>query len=138
MHATYLDNLSCLANVCRRDIPIPISLIHPRWQFKAPEIVTHWEISLDPSISVEDYQNLNAAEGSSDSDSDDGSSSNGGDNIETSTEQQGSLLGDKFKRRSAALIEKITLNSMEYYKKIRDAHQAEEFAREQAILMARL
>ena len=127
-----------LYHICRRDIPIPISLIHPRWLFKAPEVVAHWEMSLDPSISVEDYQNLNATEGSSDSDSDDSSSSNRGDNIKTSTEQQGSLLGDKFKRRGAALIEKTTLNSMEYHKKIRDAHQAEEFAREQAILMARL
>ena len=76
-------------------------------------VVRAYPGSLDPSISVEDYQKLNAVEGSSDSDSDDSSSSDGGDNIETSTEQQGSLLGDNFKRRGAAHIEKTILNSMD-------------------------
>ncbi|KAL2047097.1 hypothetical protein N7G274_001116 [Stereocaulon virgatum] len=47
-----------LFDLLPQDIPIPLSLIHPRWLFNAPELVERWEMSLGPSIAIEEDQDL--------------------------------------------------------------------------------
>ncbi|KAK0516443.1 hypothetical protein JMJ35_001046, partial [Cladonia borealis] len=57
-----------LFEIVEQDTPIPRSLIHPRWLFEVPELVTGWEMSVDPSISMEEdgYIAMSQDEDSSD------------------------------------------------------------------------
>lgn len=125
-------------------IPIPLSLIHPRWLFRAPEVVVGWEMSVDLSIGVEEYQNLTGEQNEDDSGSEDGDVDNGARSQEMAPGTAPGIsprgltpaaiapiqLSDRFERRGASLLEKNCLTAYDMHKQISDAASAELYAAE--------
>ena len=105
------------------EIAIPLSLLHPRWLMKAPEIVVGWQMTFDPATTPADYARLTGTEdapsqSSSDSDSDD---------------DQGPApepVRSRYDRRGLDLLEAGASSAYEIHSKIAEGHRAEEYTRE--------
>ena len=141
-------------------IPIPLSLIHPRWLLKAPDVVVGWKMSINPSIGIDEYHNMTGEQDREDS--------RRGDNVEEDraraqysapgappgtpppTNPGGSpgglapaptrpiSLSDRFENRGRTLIETHAIEAFEFHQKIEDPAAAEEYAAEHAKLIKRL
>lgn len=105
------------------DIPIPLSLIHPRWLFEAPEIVVGWEMACDPSItpahcaSMLGTDNARSQSNGQSSDDDDGA--------------PGPVPALwRYARRGLDMLKAEAISAYDFHKKIPEAHRAEEYTRE--------
>ena len=130
-----------------RGIPIPLSLIHPRWLFSTPDVVVGWKMSVDPSIGVEDYHNMTGEQdgGSSSSGDNDGEDCARSQNPDPGTPPGVALggvpggapglippisLSDRFENRGRTLIEKTAIDTYNYHQKLPDSAIAELYAAE--------
>ena len=104
------------------DIAIPLSLLHPRWLAKAPEIVLGWQMTFDSSITPASYAQLTGTD-SARSQSDDQSDND---------DDQGpaSMSATRYNRRGQDLLEAGAFSAYEFHKKIPEAYRAEEYTRE--------
>ena len=104
-------------------IAIPLSLLHPRWLIKAPEIVVGWQMTFDPAITAADYARLTGTE---DAPSQSSSESDGDDD-------QGPIpepVRSRYHRRGLDLLEAGASSAYEVHGKILEGHRAEEYSRE--------
>ncbi|KAL2046932.1 hypothetical protein N7G274_000950 [Stereocaulon virgatum] len=147
-----------LFDLLPQDIPIPLSLIHPRWLFNAPELVERWEMSLDPSIAIEEDQDLgieqdegNGSSGES-GESGEGGESDGGDinrgpgarsqrmppGVAPGATRGGAApggprptrLGDHFERRGTTILEENAISAYDLHNSLPDAAKKELYAKE--------
>ena len=91
----------------RMELPIPISLIHPRWLYDGPDYVANWSMSFDPDLDPSEYAQK----------------------VAESNEADNSSRGDRFARRGANLIEASALKAIDLHRSIPQGHRAEEYAR---------
>ncbi len=89
------------------EIPIPISLIHPRWLYDGPDYVAGWSMSFDPDLEPSEYM----------------------ENVIGDNKLDESKSGDKFAQRGANLIEGSALKALDFHKSIPQSHRAEKYAR---------
>ncbi len=106
------------------DTPIPLSLIHPRWLSKAPEIVVGWEMTFDSTVTPADYAAMTGAE---DTRSQSSSHSNDDDDRGPSPMPP---TQSRYDRRGLNMLEAEAFSAYEFHKKIPDSHRAEEYTRE--------
>ena len=139
-----------------RNIPIPLSLIHPRWLFRTPDIVVGWEMSVDPSIDVADYHNMTGEQNNDDNSSGDsagedrarsqksgpGTPPEGSPGAASGAAALGLIpsisLSDRFENRGRALIEKNAIEAYNYHEKLPDTAARELYAAEHAKIINRL
>ena len=123
------------------NVPIPFSLIHPRWLLDGPPYVSSWQMAFDLDSDADANADVDS---SSDSDS----------NIllaspkkKTSKWVQASLLlksncaplsgvssaediSDKYQKKGEVLMEDLAVQSMNFQSTIENSHDAEKYARE--------
>ncbi|WP_375467270.1 hypothetical protein [uncultured Nostoc sp.] len=133
------------------NIPIPISLIHPRWFYYGPPFVRFWKMRFDPTITQEQMIQLaslpanNLTQESQDIKFNspeptlvDDDTSNFGykdwkkDGLNTFPS------GDRFERGGIDLLEYTAHQSLDFHKTIQDSHRAEEYARDYSRLIRKL
>ena len=85
-------------------IPIPLSLIHPRWLLYPLEVVIGWKMSFDRTIEVSDYYTMTGSTG----DGDDGDM--GPSNIMPPPP------GYRYERKGAVLLENAALGAYDFHK----------------------
>ncbi len=104
-------------------IPIPLSLWHPRWFVTAPEVVVDWQMTFDSIVIPAGPITLAAT---NDTRSQFSSHSNDDDDRGTAPIPTQS----RYDRRGMDLLEAGAFSAYEFHKKILEAHRAEEYTRE--------
>ena len=102
---------------------IPLSLLHPRWLLKVPEVVVGWEMTFDPSITPADYTSLLDTR---DARSHSSNQSDYRDNHVAPLKP----IRSRYDRRGLDLMEAGAFDAYELHKKIPESHRAEEYARD--------
>ena len=132
-------------------VPIPISLIHPRWFYKGPPFVVFWKMSFDLNITVDKMLVLGLRKKetlSEDADLVIEEDKNQLDSsLQETAQESGSHphfstqiphSGDWFQRDGADLLQSTAIQSLDFHKSISDAHRAEEYARDYSRVMEKL
>ena len=115
-------------------IPIPISLIHPRWFFDGPLFVISWRMSFDPALSfAEMLRKATATEkrGGETDENEEVKEVEEAEEVEEveEFEEVGDKSGDKFRRGGVDLLHAAAHQSIDFHKSIENTHRGEEFAR---------
>ena len=105
------------------EIPIPLSLLHPRWLSKAPEVVVGWQMSFDPSITPASYAAMTAND-------DTRSQFNGYSSGDDDRGPPPAPVQTRYNRRGLDMLEAGAFSAYEFHKKIPQGHRAEEYTRE--------
>lgn len=132
-------------------IPIPVSLIHPRWFYKGPPFVICWKMSFDINITVDKMlilalQTEKMLEEDVDLVVEEETNQGNSPPRETTPESgpaphfsiQSSHSGDRFQQDGADLLQSTALQSLDFHKSISDAHRTEEYARDYSRVMEKL
>ena len=126
-------------------LPIPISLIHPRWFYKGPPFVIFWKMTFNPSITFDKMLELAVSkEEESTKDLEQLETTVHKETIEIPSDKEeiSTLIkpssGDRFTRDGVDLLHSTALSSLDFYKSIQDSHRAEEYARDYSRMMEKL
>lgn len=127
-------------------LPIPLSLVHPRWFYKGLPFVVFWKMTFNPSITFDKMLEL--------ADSTEEEFPKGSEQLEATMHNEtieipsdtkdkiGALIkpasGDRFTRGGVDLLHSTALSSLDFHKSIQDSHHAEEYARGYSRTMEKL
>lgn len=131
-------------------IPIPLSLIHPRWFYDGPAFVRFWKMSFNPTLTYQEICHLALFTEAEEQINQESMSSpktpiiieddmvSGGD-VEIKKDMIDLFpSGDRFSRSGLDLLEHTAYQSLDFHKTIQDSHRAEEYARDYSRIMAKL
>ena len=117
-------------------IPIPISLIHPRWFFDGPPFVVSWRMVFDPTKSfVELFRRAAYRKTTEEQDEEADEGENAQQRQESEPEEEiekvvDNNTGDRFRRGGVDLLHAAAHQSIDFHKSIKNVHRRGEYARE--------
>ena len=105
-------------------VPIPVSLIHPRWFFDGPPYAVSWQMTFDFARGSEPKVEkiVDEVEGTGEIEADK-------DEVEL---EEGVLSEDRFRSGGLDLLHSVAYQSIDLHQSIEDSHRREEYAREHA------
>ena len=102
---------------------IPLSLVHPRWLQKPPEVVVGWKMSFKSGVTAKQYMNMTGPEVIS--------INSGNDDLPgPSYPVPTPAPSNRYRRRGQDLIEQSNFQAHEFHSKIKDSYRAKEYSRE--------
>lgn len=123
---------SCIASF----IPIPISLVHPRWLIDGPSFVIFWRMALDYGLSFEQMRSL--AEEIQDNIH---QKLREEENMQVEVEEMEQVKiksGDRFCRGGVDFLYSAAYEAIDFHKSIANTHRVEEYARDYTRVMEKL